>query len=318
MHRTLECLNPMERLKNPLHPDIPYHYLHEQERGLNGNLEDVNTIFLTSKQCSFDCVMCDLWKNTLDGPTPPGAMLKQIDHALARLPRADVIKLYNSGNFFDTKAVPPDEYDGIARRIAAYDRVIVENHPKLCGSNCVAFKNRLRGTLEVAMGLETIHPVALPALQKQMTPEDFARAANFLVSNGIDVRAFILISPPHLIDPHESVAWTLKTVQFAFQHGVNVCTIIATRPGTAKMKDAFRQGRYAPPTFDMLEDAFQQALALKRGRVFADTWDLGFLTSCSDCLEARVKRLEWMNRQQQAFPNAWDPAICKCQEDKHL
>ncbi|MBS1504843.1 MAG: radical SAM protein, partial [Bacteroidetes bacterium] len=183
-------------MKNRVDPDVPYHFLHETEPAANGRLQRVNTIFLTGKECAFKCLMCDLWKNTLDGPTPKGAILKQLDYALSRLPEADVIKLYNSSNFFDPKAVPPEDYAGIVERVKPYQRVIVENHPKLCNEACVDFAGQLDGKLEIAMGLETIHPDVLPLLNKQMTASDFARAASFLVSHDIDVRAFILLNPP--------------------------------------------------------------------------------------------------------------------------
>jgi uncharacterized Fe-S cluster-containing MiaB family protein len=140
--RSMHDNQEIERLRpsrNTLDPDIPYHFLHEEEIDDNGALQKVNTIFLTGKECSFKCLMCDLWKNTLTGPTPPGAILKQMDHALNRLPTADVIKLYNSSNFFDPKAIPPADYPGIIERLRSYKRVVVENHPKLCGESCLEF-----------------------------------------------------------------------------------------------------------------------------------------------------------------------------------
>ena len=48
--------------------------------------------------------MCDLWRHTLDEPTPDGAIPKQIEFALERLPQASVVKLYNTGKFFDSAA----------------------------------------------------------------------------------------------------------------------------------------------------------------------------------------------------------------------
>jgi len=66
----------------------------------------VATIFLTNRECPWRCVMCDLWKNTLIDSVPLGAIPSQIDYALARLPAARQIKLYNSGSFFDTQAIP--------------------------------------------------------------------------------------------------------------------------------------------------------------------------------------------------------------------
>ena len=60
--------------------------------------------------------MCDLWKNTLTETVPVGAIPAQIEYALARLPAARVIKLYNSGSFFDPRAIPVADYPAIARR----------------------------------------------------------------------------------------------------------------------------------------------------------------------------------------------------------
>ena len=82
--------------------------------GQKGLLQKVNTIFLTGKECSFKCLMCQPWKDAIPGPTPKGAIARQIDYATTRLPNADIIKLYNNSNFFDPKAVPPEDHQQIA------------------------------------------------------------------------------------------------------------------------------------------------------------------------------------------------------------
>lgn len=320
-NREIEALRPA---RNQVDADLPYHFLHEQEPGPAG-LETVNTIFLTGKECSFKCLMCDLWKNTLPEPTPPGAIVRQLDYALSRLPAARSIKLYNNGNFFDPKAVPLSDHAAILGRVEYYDRVIVENHPLLVGDACLRFRDGLTGTLEVAMGLETIHPFALPALNKQLTPDDFRRATGFLRSNGIRVRAFVLLNPPYLTNPavgspgsraqavaHEGIRWALETVRFAFESGVECCSIIATRPGNGIMETLLAAGQYIPPTLAALEEVFAEALVLARGRlVFVDTWDIGFLSACSHCFEARKTRLEKMNLLQTNL----EPIICSCHSE---
>lgn len=303
----IEKLRPARNIVNP---DIPYHFLHEQEPDQDGNLQQINTIFLTSKECSFKCLMCDLWKNTLKGSTPPGAILMQIDYALERLPKADTIKLYNSGNFFDQKAIPPSDYPGIIERLSSYRRVIVENHPKLIGQTCLEFNEKLNGKLEIALGLETIHPDVLPKLNKQLSPEDFKKAAIFLKSHEIDIRAFILLNPPFLTGEQENIQWTLKTVQFAFECGVGCCSIIPTRPGNGMMEALQEQGYYVPPSLHALEEVFANALDLKQGRVFVDSWDINFLSNCPHCFEARKNRLNQMNLQQTYY----QPIACSCHE----
>lgn len=301
----------IERLRPPrnrVNTEIPYHFLHEEEPDGQGHLQQVNTIFLTGKECSFRCLMCDLWKNTLTTSTPPGAIVKQIDFALSRLPNAAVIKLYNGSNFFDTKAVPLKDYPGIIDRLGSYSRVIVENHPRLCGRSCVDFNEKLGGTLEIAMGLETIHPEVLPKLNKQLTMEDFKEAAGFLRRNKIPVRAFVLLNPPFLTDQRQNIEWTFKTVEFAFECGVGCCSIIATRAGNGIMEVLKQRGEYIPPTLNALEEVLERSLALHQGRVFADTWDIGFLSDCPQCFEARKHRLEQMNLAQQFL----QPVKCNC------
>lgn len=287
--------------RNIVDPNIPFHFLHEMEPDKDGNLQTVNTIFLTSKECVFKCLMCDLWKNTLLEDTPEGAIIKQIDYALSRLPEASVIKLYNSGNFFDQKSIPLSDYAGIIDRVKNFKKVIVENHAKLCGQACVDFNDQLNGKLEIAMGLETIHPDSLPKLNKQLSQEDFKKAANFLSSHGIDMRAFILLNPPFIIDEKESIEWTIKTIQFAFDCGVDCCSIIPTRGGNGTMEKLQEQGYYVPPSLNALEEVFDRGLALKQGQVLVDTWDIGFLSNCTHCFEERKSRLNQMNLNQKIY-----------------
>lgn len=281
----------------------PYHFLQEEEVDKDGRIRKVNTVFLTNKECPFKCLMCDLWKHTLDRPTPQGAIPAQIEHALQHLPEASVIKLYNNGNFFDTKAIPAEDYAGIASLLSEYDHVIVENHPKLCGRRCLEFQDLLNGDLEIAMGLETIHPDVLPRLNKQITTDNFREASGFLTENGIEVRAFILLNPPYLKGREANISWTVKSTAFAFDCGAGACAIIPTRPGNGIMDKLEKDGDFVPPTLAALEQAFQRALQLEKGRVLVDLWDLKQFSSCPHCFEERRNRLEAMNHAQEVLPN---------------
>ena len=280
----------------------PYEYLHEQEIQKNGVLKSVNTIFLTNKECPFKCTMCDLWRHTTDEPTPGGAIPSQIEYALNKLPEADVIKLYNSGNFFDGKAIPKSDYKAISNLIRNYQHVIVENHPKLVGSYIQEFKEMLIGTFEIAMGLETVHPDVLPKLNKQITTDLFRKSTRYINEVGVDVRAFILLNPPFLTDQAENIEWCLRSVEFAFDAGANACTIIPTRAGNGIMDKLETSGDYIPPTLTALEEVFEKALVLRAGRVFCDVWDLEKFSQCDICRDQRKERLIKMNLKQEILP----------------
>lgn len=279
----------------------PYAFLVEPERSAEGRVEDVATIFLTNRECPFRCLMCDLWRNTTETRVPSGAIPAQIDYALARLPPAQHIKLYNSGNFFDAQAIPPEDLADIASRVRAFRTVIVENHPKLCGEPAIRFRDLLGTRLEVAIGLETVHPEVLPRLNKRMTLDDFDRAVQFLASAGIAVRAFVLLRPPFLTEA-EGVEWAMRSIEHAFAAGAGCCAVIPTRAGNGIMDRLQAQGQFAPPGVESMEAVLEAALQLGRGRVFVDLWDVERFFTCSRCGPARAERLREMNLRQQAPP----------------
>jgi archaeosine synthase beta-subunit len=288
--------------KEKLDPFRPYLFLNEEEPGFDGELHKVNTIFLTNRECPFKCVMCDLWKHTLDEVVPIGAIPEQIRYALVHLPEATVIKLYNNGNFFDRKAIPVEDYPDICKLISSYDSVIVENHPKLCSNDIIDFQKMLNGSLEIALGLETIHPDVLPRLNKQINTDIFKEAVHFLKSNNIKTRAFILLNPPFLTDRKENIYWCLKSVEFAFQAGIDTCSIIPTRAGNGIMDQLQKDGDFSLPQLTDFEEVIDKAFQTKSGRIFADTWNLKPFSDCNECLHQRTERLNQMNLQQCILP----------------
>ncbi len=275
----------------------PYASFVEEECGADGQVERVATIFLTNRECPFRCTMCDLWRNTLTQQVPVGAIPEQIDFALKRVETARTVKLYNSGSFFDPRAIPPQDYVAIAQRVRGFKRVIVECHPAFVGERCVAFRDLLQGRLEVAMGLETAHPHVLEKLNKRMTLEQFRATASFLCKHGIDLRVFILVQPPFM-KTDESLHWAQRSLDFAFDCGATAATLIPTRGGNGAMETLGDAGMFIAPEMKVLEDAAAYALSLRRGRVFTDLWDVKLGQECEHCFDARVQRLRKMNQEQ--------------------
>jgi len=293
--------------KNLVTPWRPYACLIEKERSSRGVIEDVATIFLTNRECPFRCLMCDLWKNTTDHRVPEGAIPAQIRWALTRLSATRHIKLYNSGNFFDPRAIPRRDLPQIARLLDPFTTVIVESHPRFVNKHCLEFRNLLNPELQVAMGLETAHPRVLERLNKRMTLQDFEQALRFLTNNHISTRAFILLRPPFL-DEAGGVKWAKRSIDFAFNTGVECCVIIPTRAGNGALERLQQRGLFHPPRIESLEEVLEYGVRLKCGRVFADLWDIDKFSRCDECCGQRIQRMRRMNLTQEMAP----PIRCSC------
>lgn len=293
--------------KNTVDPRRPYAWLVEKERTLTGSIEETAIIFLTNRECSYHCLMCDLWKNTTDNPVPVGAIPDQIEWALEKIGNVKHLKLYNSGSFFDIRAIPVEDYPKIATLVNHLETVIVESHPKLIGESCLRFRDMLKPDLHVAMGLETVKPDLLMKLNKKMTLPDFTHSVKFLNANGIPARAFILLRPPFLSE-EEGIYWSERSLDFAFRVGVECCTIIPVRAGNGAMDQLLEQGHFVRPDIRSLEIVLEYGISLNAGRVFADLWDLNLFSSCDKCFEGRKNRMNEMNLNQRII----DTVNCDC------
>jgi archaeosine synthase beta-subunit len=279
-------------------PFKPNGFFLEQERNHHDRIVNSGVILLTNKECPWRCLMCDLWKHTTAQSVPPGAIVRQIEYAFRQFDsRPEQLKLYNSGSFFDPAAIPVSDYSEIARTITFAEHVIVESHPRLIGEKAVRLRDLLSGSLEVAIGLETIHPQVLPRLNKKFDLGHFARAAAFLRNREISFRAFVLVKPP-FIDEAEGLEWAVKSAEFAFACGATAVSLIPTRGGNGAMEQLAEAGDFAPPRLATLERALEQALELRAGRVFADLWNLEQFSGCAECLAARRDRLRAINLSQ--------------------
>ena len=72
-------------------------------------------------------------------------------------------------------------------------------------------------------------------------------------------------------------------------------------------------GYFSPPCLATLEAAAAYGLTLKRGRVFADLWDLNPASACPHCYQSRIERLRTMNLQQ-ILP---EPISCTACKESH-
>lgn len=291
--RRIRSLRPP---KPKVDPYTAHGSLVEEERRPDGTIERALTLFLAGAECPFTCSFCDLWRWTVDGPTPRGALTQQLERVLRTIesPRPSRLKLYNASNFFDRRAVPAEDLPAIAALAAPFASVTVESHANTLGALTLEFARQITGRLEVAVGLETIHPNSAAQLNKRLDLTRFDRGARFLSDNDIDLRVFTLLGAPH-VPADESVEWVVRTVEYATQRGAAVVSIIPVRGGNGEMERLEALGHFTPPLLSQLEAALDGCLHFAPTVITADLWDADRLPACPHCRSERIERLHRLN-----------------------
>src|SRR4029078_7928629 len=82
--RRIRSLRPP---KPHVDPYVAHVTVREEERRPDGRIERALTVFLAGAECPFTCSFCDLWRYTIDRPTPPGALVAQLERGRADVPR---------------------------------------------------------------------------------------------------------------------------------------------------------------------------------------------------------------------------------------
>jgi uncharacterized Fe-S cluster-containing MiaB family protein len=137
-----------------------------------------------------------------------------------------------------------------------------------------------------------------------MTLASFSRAADRLRRDDIALRVFILVKPPFM-DEQTALEWARKSLDFAFDCGATVATLIPTRGGNGALDELASSGEFNPPSLTTLENAMEYGVSLHRGRVFVDLWDVIKSVGCPACREMRIDRLRAMNLSQSVLASVY-------------
>jgi len=301
-----------------LDPGRPHSFFVEPEPVAGGAVEDVAAIFVRGIECPFRCLVCDLWKHTLQRGEAVPSVVGQVERALQALPDVPHVKIYNAGSFFDSQAVTGADRTRIAELVQGRKRLIVECHPRLVDRRCAEFAAAIAPVrLEVAMGLETVDPLILSRLNKGMDLSGFNHAARLLLDFGVALRAFILLGPPGHFAA-ESVDWATRSVDHALSVGASYAVVIPVRPGNGILDQLECRGAFVRPTLAELARTLAQGLELRGtsprnrgdGCVLADLWDIEQFFDCPDCGPRQADTLRQMNLTQRPVAAVG----CHCQD----
>ncbi|MGB9371187.1 MAG: archaeosine biosynthesis radical SAM protein RaSEA [Halobacteriota archaeon] len=218
---------------------------------LNGEIVPSLTVLLTTKGCFWardvGCTMCGYIADA--NPDAQGSDIqKQLFKALALHGKEfKIVKLFTSGSFLDQEEVPVDARDAILAALADTPRVIVESRPEFVTSEICGDVVRSNRHVEVAIGLETSNDdIRNSCINKGFTFRGFVRAAKIAHSDGLTVKAYLLLKPPFLTESEameDAIQSTREAAPHADTISLNLCNV---QKGTL-VEALWKKKLYRPP-----------------------------------------------------------------------
>ena len=225
------------------------------------------TIILRTKGCSWalgpdgGCSMCGYVQDSTFEKIDQAHIKNQIDYAFQEKlseileDREDfVLKIYNSGSFFDEDEISESTRDYIFKKIAKISKIkelVIESRVDyITQEKLMKMKSSLDIYIEVAIGLETVNDhIRHNYINKGLFFKDFLEAIHLCKHYGIGVRAYLLFKPPFLNEQtaiDDCVSSILKLVELK----VNTISInpLNIQKNTL-VEYLFYQKRYRPPWF---------------------------------------------------------------------
>lgn len=338
--KTIEIL----KQKNLNDYSEPVAFWIKKERLLN-ELGKEFTIILRTKGCthalgtSGGCSMCGYIQDAAIKDVTPNEIVNQFNFALKQKIleiQNDsfnyVLKIFNSGSFFDDEEINNEVREHIYSNIAnikEINEVVIESRPEYITSEKLEnLNNALKGKyVEIGIGLETINDsIRLKFINKGFTFEEFYEKVKLCEEFQVGIKVYLLYKPPFLneqaaIDDCEASIKKLKKMP------INTISInpMNIQKGTL-VEYLWYQNRYRAPWFYSLFECIQKSLDpsdLKKIRILSDPSGAGSrrgIHNClkRDCNQYALSKLKNFVYHQDLNYLDMDDFNCDCEIKYHL
>ena len=166
-----------------------------------------------------------------------------------------IIKIYNSGSFFDDSEISEDIREHIFKKIADVPKikeVVIESRVDyITNEKLKKMKSTLKDKyVEVAIGLETVNDyIRNRYINKGLKFKDFRDAIQICKKNDVGIRAYLLFKPPFL-NEQTAIEDCAISIQKLVELKINTISINPLNiQKNSLVEYLFYQNRYRPPWF---------------------------------------------------------------------
>lgn len=264
------------------------------------------TIILRSKGCNWaldnagGCSMCGYVQDASKQEVQPEQLISQFEFALQNKieeirndDKSYVLKIFNSGSFFDDSDIMPSVRLHIYEQINKIDKIkeiVVESRTEyITREKLSEINTHLKEKYtEIGIGLETTDDyIRNQYINKGILFNEFQDALKLCQEYNIGVKAYILFKPPFLTE-QAAIDDCSKSIQTLIQLGVNSISInpVNIQKGSLT-ENLWYQKKYRPPWYYSLFKCLKKAISqedLKKTRILCDPSGSGGKRGIHNCL----------------------------------
>jgi len=276
----------------------PVGYWSEKDR-LHDSVADAFVIILRTRGCSWahssGCSMCGYFNDSNWNDIVEEQIQNQFKTAMKHYTNQPIIKIFNSGSFFDTQELPPTTQQVILAESNQYtEKIVVESRPEFITNKIVnkLEKNNMNKKIEVGIGLETANDhIRTHAINKGFTYNDFKKAATILKNHHIGIKTYLLIKPP-LLTEQEAIDDTLSSIKIIN----DISTTISLNPCNIQrhtvVEYLWKRQYYRPPWLWSIIDILKKSSQLTNTRIQCDIAGGGSSRGAHNCPECNRNCLD--------------------------
>lgn len=284
--------------------DRPVSYWIKTERLLNEIGKEI-VIILKTKGCSWalgengGCSMCGYIQDSNIHKVKPFHIINQFNHALEdkleEIEKDDekyILKIFNSGSFFDDEEVPKNIRKHIFEsidKIKNIKEVVVESRTDhIKPENLQEIKEITNKYVEIGIGIESTNDyIRKNYINKGLSFSDFLKAVEICKNQDIGIKAYLLFKPP-FINEIGAIDDCKKSITDLIDLNINTISINPVNIQRGSLVEyLWYQNRYRPPWFYSLFECLKKALSadiLKRTRILSDPSGAGTKRGIHNCL----------------------------------
>ncbi|MFX1256251.1 MAG: archaeosine biosynthesis radical SAM protein RaSEA [Promethearchaeota archaeon] len=264
-------------------------------------------VILRTKGCSMTledsggCSMCGYIQDANLEKVKPIYIMNQFDYALKnKLEEIEkdnnnyVIKLFNSGSFFDNNEIAESVRTYIYKKIADIKNikeVVVESRVEYVKPEDLIKMRELlnKKYVEIGIGIETVNDyIRNNYINKGLIFDDFLNTFQTCKEHGIGIKAYLLFKPP-FVNEESAIDDCIDSIKSLIKLNINSISInpLNIQKGTL-VEYLWYQNRYRPPWFYSLIKCLKKSITqknLKNVRILSDPSGAGTKRGIHNCLK---------------------------------